>query len=147
MDGDRLRYKFDLSPSIKSAVEWQLQYYREDLRQLEEYKRDLMPSTTQGYSLTAGVDGGEVSRTTEDITMQIIHSPYIRRLEFSCDAIGRVLKNLDSIDLRLIELVYWRREYTVEGAGIKIGLSRSAAYLRINKILGAVAFALGYVKE
>lgn len=52
-----MRYKFDLSPAIKSTVEWQLQYYREDLRQLETYKRDLIPSGVQGYSPTAGVNG------------------------------------------------------------------------------------------
>ena len=140
-----MKYKFDLSPSIKNTVEWQLQYYKEDLRQLESMKKDAIPSTVQGYSLTAGVDGGEAKRTTEEITMQIIGSPYIRRLELTCDAIQRALKNFDNIDMRLIELVYWKREYTVEGAGMKIGLSKSAAYQRVNKILGVVAYELGYV--
>jgi RinA family phage transcriptional activator len=140
-----MKYKFDLSPSIKNTVEWQLQYYQEDKRQLESMKTDLIPSTVQGYSLTAGVDGGEAKRTTEEITMQVIGSPYIRRLELTCEAIGRALKNFDKVDMRLIELVYWKREYTVEGAGMKIGLSKSAAYQRINKILGCVAYELGYV--
>ena len=141
------RYKFDLSPSIKSTVEWQLQYYREDLRQLEEVKRDLIPSPVPGYSQTAGVDGGDAKRTTEDIAMRMISSPYIRRLEISCDAITRVLSTLDEIDLKLIELVYWRREYTVEGAAMKIHISKTAAYQRINKILGAIAYSLGYVQQ
>ncbi len=140
-----MKYKFDLSPSIKSTVEWQLQYYKEDLRQLESMKKDVIPSTVQGYSLTAGVDGGEAKRTTEEITMQIINSPYIRRLEMTCDAIQRALKIFEDVDMRLIELVYWKREYTVEGAGMKIGLSKSAAYQRVNKILGVVAYELGYV--
>lgn len=139
------KYKFDLSAEIKNTVEWQLQYYQEDRRQLESMKRDLIPSATQAYSLTAGVDGGEVKRTTEEITMKVVSSPYLRRLEITCDAIQRALKNFDDVDKRLIELVYWRREYTVEGAGLKIGLSRSAAYQRINKILGVVAYELGYV--
>lgn len=142
-----MRYKFDLSPAIKSTVEWQLQYYREDLRQLEDYKRDLIPSGVQGYSPTAGVDGGEVSRTTEDVAFRLISSPYIRRLEITCEAIGRVLSKLDEVDLKLIELVYWRREYTVEGAAMKIHLSKTAAYQRINKILGAIAYSLGYVQQ
>lgn len=142
-----MRYKFDLSPAIKSTVEWQLQYYREDLRQLETYKRDLIPSGVQGYSLTAGVNGGEVTRKTEDIAFRLISSPYIRRLEITCEAIGRVLSKLDEVDLKLIELVYWRREYTVEGAAMKIHISKTAAYQRINKILGAIAYALGYVQQ
>ena len=140
-----MRYKFDLSPSIKSTVEWQLQYYPEDRRQLESMKRDMIPSAVPGYSLTAGVSGGDVKRTTEDISLKIIGSPYIRRLEITCDAIDRALKVFDDIDIKLIELIYWRREYTVEGAGMKIGLSRSAAYQRINKILGVLAYELGYV--
>ena len=142
-----MRYKFDLSPAIKATVEWQLQYYREDLRQLEEYKRDLIPSGVQGYSPTAGVDGGVVSRTTEDVAFRLISSTYIRRLEITCEAIGRVLSKLDEVDLKLIELVYWRREYTVEGAAMKIHLSKTAAYQRINKILGAIAYSLGYVQQ
>lgn len=142
-----MRYKFDLSPAIKSTVEWQLQYYREDLRQLETYKRDLIPSGVQGYSPTAGVNVGEVTRKTEDIAFRLISSPYIRRLEITCEAIGRVLSNLDEVDLKLIELVYWRREYTVEGAAMKIHISKTAAYQRINKVLGAIAYALGYVQQ
>ena len=140
-----MKYKFDLSPSIKNTVEWQLQYYKEDKRQLEQLKTEMIPSTVQQYSLTAGVDGGGAKRTTEDITMNIISMPYIRRLELTCDAIERAMKNFDGIDTRLVELVYWRKEYTVEGAGMKIGLSKSAAYQRINKILGCVAYELGYV--
>lgn len=140
------RYKFDLSPSIKATVEWQLQYYREDLRQLEEVKRDLIPSPVPSYSQTTGA-AGDTKRTTEDIAMRMISSPYIRRLEISCEAISRVLSNLDEIDLKLIELVYWRREYTVEGAAMKIHLSKTAAYQRINKILGAIAYSLGYVQQ
>lgn len=142
-----MRYKFDLSPAIKATVEWQLQYYREDLRQLETYKQDLIPSGVQGYSPTAGVNGGEVTRKTEDIAFRLISSPYIRRLEITCEAIGRVLSKLDEVDLKLIELVYWRREYTVEGAAMKIHISKTAAYQRINKILGAIAYALGYVQQ
>lgn len=142
-----MRYKFDLSPAIKSTVEWQLQYYREDLRQLETYKQDLIPSGVQGYSPTSGVHGGEVTRKTEDIAFRLISSPYIRRLEITCEAIGRVLSKLDEVDLKLIELVYWRREYTVEGAAMKIHISKTAAYQRINKILGAIAYALGYVQQ
>lgn len=142
-----MRYKFDLSPAIKATVEWQLQYYREDLRKLETYKQDLIPSGVQGYSPTAGVSGGNVSRSTEDIAFRLISSPYIRRLEITCEAIGRVLSKLDEVDLKLIELVYWRREYTVEGAAMKIHISKTAAYQRINKILGAIAYALGYVQQ
>lgn len=140
-----MRYKFNLPPEIKATVEWQLRYYREDKRQLNEIKRDLIPSGVQGYSLTAGVDGGDASRTTEDIAMKMISAPYIRRLEITIDAIDRALERMDDIDKKLIELVYWRKEYTPEGAGMVVGIAKTAVYQRINKILGLIAFELGYV--
>ena len=58
-----------------------------------------------------------------------------------------MLSALDEVDLKLIELVYWRREYTVEGAAMAIHISKTAAYQRINKVLGAIAYALGYVQQ
>lgn len=140
-----MRYKFSLPSEIKATVEWQLRYYREDKRQLNEIKRDMIPSGVQGYSLTAGVDGGEATRATEDIAMKMVSAPYIRRLEITIDAIDRALERMDETDKKLIELVYWRKEYTPEGAGLIVGISRSAVYLRLNKILGLIAFELGYV--
>lgn len=140
-----MRYKFSLPSEIKATVEWQLRYYREDKRQLNEIKRDMIPSGVQGYSLTAGVDGGEATRTTEDIAVKMVSAPYIRRLEITIDAIDRALERMDETDKKLIELVYWRKEYTPEGAGLIVGIAKSAVYQRINKILGLIAFELGYV--
>lgn len=142
-----MRYKFNLKPDIKATVEWQLSSYRENKRQLNKVMRDLIPSTVQGYSLTAGVDGGNAKRTTEEVTMKVISSPYIKRLEIEVEAIERALTRFDDLDIRLIELIYWRREYTAEGAGMITGLQKSAVYQRLNKILGVVAFEMGYVAE
>ena len=142
-----MRYKFNLERKIKATVEWQLENYREDKRQLESIKRDLIPSTVQKYSLTAGVDGGEAKRTTEEIAVKVISSAYIMRLETNVEAIDRAMKRFDSIDMKLIELIYWKHEYTAEGAGMVIGITKSSVYQRLNKILGCVAFELGYVSE
>jgi len=140
-----MKYKFSIPARIKSTVEWQLEHYPEDRRQMDEYIRDMIPSPTQGYSLTAGVDGGEAGRATENVTLRIISSPYLRWLETSCNAIEAVLRNLGDIDLELVKLVYWRREFTVEGAGMKLNLSKSSAYRHINTILTAIAGEMGYV--
>ena len=140
-----MRYKFSLAPDIKATVEWQLRYYKEDKRQLNEIKADMIPSAVQGYSLTAGVDGGGSGRTTENIAMAMVSTPYIRRLEITIDAIDRALAQLDATDKQLIELIYWRNEYTTEGAGMIVHLQKSAVYQRINKILGLIAYEMGYV--
>lgn len=142
-----MRYKFSLKPEIKSTVEWELSSYRDDKRQLEKVKRDLIPSPVQGYSLTAGVDGGEAKRTTEEVTMRVISAPYIRRLEISVEAIERALTRFDSLDMKLIEMIYWRKEYTPEGAGQVVGMSKATVYRRLNKITCVVAFELGYIKD
>ena len=142
-----MRYKFKLKPEIKSMVEWQLASYKEDKRTLEQAKVDMMPSTVQGYSLTAGVDGGEAKRTTEEITVRIISAPYIRRLEIEIDAIERAFRYFDPIDMRLIDLIYWHKGNTAEGAGIKAGIQKTATYQRLNKILGMIALEMGYIKE
>ena len=142
-----MRYKFSLKPEIKATVEWELSSYREIKRQLEKAKRDLIPSGVQGYSMTAGIDGGESKRSTEEVAMKMISAPYIYRLEFTVDAIERALKRFDRLDMKLIELIYWRKEYTAEGAGMIVGIQKSAVYQRLNKILGCVAFEMGYVAE
>lgn len=142
-----MRYKISLKPEIKAAVEWQLSSYREDKRQLEKVKRELIPSGVQGYSLTAGVDGGGAKRSTEEVAMKIISAPYIRRLEINVEAIERALKRFDETDVKLIELIYWRREYNATGAGAVVGLSQAGVYKRLNKILGFIAFELGYVSS
>lgn len=140
-----MRYKFSLSTKIKSTVEWELSSYRENKIQLEKVKRDLIPSAVQKYSLTAGVDGGDSKRSTEEIAMKMISAPYIYRLEYTVEAIERAFTRYDSIDMKLIDLIYWRKEYTAEGAGMVVGIQKSAVYQRINKILGVAAFELGYV--
>ena len=140
-----MRYKFDLSPQIKNTVEWHLRDFKEDRRQLESLKADLIPSPTKSISPTGGLSGGLPGRDTENVAMTIMSSPYIRRIEITCEGIERAMKRMDETDKKLIDLVYWKQEYTVEGAGMKIGLSKSAAYQRINKILGSIAYELGYV--
>ena len=140
------KYKFDISKSVRDAVEWELRYYRENKRQLEEVKNDMIPSATQTPSFTK-TTSNNASRQTEDVVLRMVSSPYLRRLEWACDAIERALKRLEDVDMKIIEMYYWRNEYTLEGAGYKIGLSKSATYHHANRIIGAIAFEMGYVKE
>lgn len=138
-------YKYSLNGKIKDFVEWQLSHYQDDKRELEQRKTDLIPSPTAGYSLTAGVSGGTVHRSTEDVTLSIESNQYVRQLTQSCDAIDKVLERLPSEDIKLIELVYWKHEFTPEGAGAKLHMSRRTAYRHINNILTGIALEMGYV--
>ena len=142
-----MKYKYRLTPPLKATVEWQLASYKADKQQLERAKHEMIPSPVQGYSLTAGVDGGEAKRTTEEVTVRMMTAPYIRRLEIQVDAIERAFRYCDSIDMKLIDLIFWRKGNTAEGAGMKVGLQKSAVYQRLNKILEKIALEMGYIKE
>lgn len=140
-----MRYKYSVPTGIRNAVEWHLEHYPEDKRQLEQYKREMIPSPTQSYSLTAGVDGGEAHRSTEEVALRIASAQYVRMLEITCTAVEKALKAEDEIGRKLVSLVYWRKEYTIEGAGLKLHVSKSSAYRKINKIISRVAYEIGYV--
>ena len=126
-------------------MEWHLEHYPEDVRQLERYKAEMVPSPVQAYSPTAGVDGGEAHRSTEDVAFRIVTSPYVQMLEITCRAIQTALDAEDDITRQIVRLVYWKREYTAEGAGMKLNLSTSAVYKRLNKLMGRIAIEMGYV--
>lgn len=133
-----------LQPRVRDFVAWQLEHYRDNKMQLEEYKRDMIPSPTAKYGGTTG-HGNEAHRSTEDIVERISSSAYIRNLEQTVKAIDYVISRLDSTDLDLVKLVYFRGEYTVEGAAQIVNLSRRAAYNHINSVLVAIAMELGLV--
>lgn len=140
------KYKYTLSPRIKEMVEWQLEHYHEDRRQLEKSKADLIPSPVAKLSAEGG-GSSATNRGTENVVMDIITNQHIKHLENSCNAIHRVVEGLAPEDIKLVELVYWRREYTVEGAGQIVGLSKSSAYRHVNDILTDIAQELGYVSK
>lgn len=140
-----MKYKYSLPLGLKRTVEWHLEHYPEDVRQLAEYKRELIPSPTQAYSPTAGLSGGEAHRSTEDIVIRLNSSPYIRMLEITCGAIKAALETEDDTTRKIVSLVYWKREYTAEGAGMVLNLSTSQVYRRINKLLSRIAYEMGYV--
>ena len=139
------KYKFALNPKIKGYVEWQLEHYHEDKKQLEEYKASMIPSATPSYSPVGGIQAGSVSNPTEQAGIKLATNPYILATERSIRAIDRILEKCDKTDTQLIRLVYWKKSYTVEGASMVVGLSRRGAYNRINKIQCLMALEMGMV--
>ena len=138
------KYKFKLDARVKGIVEWRLTRYRDDKRELETAVERLMPSPTPSYPLNSG-GSGSTGRRTEEQAFKILSSPYLMQMEHDCKAIDRAMQRFDQTDMKLIELVYWRQEYSIEGAGQLIGLSKSSAYRHVNAILTAVAVEMGLV--
>lgn len=133
-----------LQPRVRDFVAWQLEHYQTNRAQLESIKRDLIPSPTPTYGGSEG-HSTEAHRTTEDITIQISSSAYVRNLEQTVKAIQYVIDRLDDTDLRLIELVYFKGTHTVDGAAMIVNLSGRTAYRHINRVLTAVALELGLI--
>lgn len=136
--------KASLSPAVKSFVEWQLEHYHEIRRQLKEYERDMMPSNTPAYSLSASGHSGE-NRPTENVSFKLLSDQYIQQSIRTANAIEHVLKKLTDEETKLISLVYWQSSHSVSGAALALHMSAPTAYRKINGVLNTIAKELGYV--
>lgn len=138
------KYEASLEKRLKEFIEWELEHYPENKRQLEEYKRDMIPSATPAYSLAAGGHNGE-SRPTENIGLKILSDQYVIHTARTVEAIERVLNKISREDYKLIDLVYWKGSHSISGAALSCHISKSAAYRRLNIITTALAKEMGYV--
>ena len=138
-----MKYKPSLSPKIKGYVEWQLEHYHEDKRQLRESRQAIMPSCTANYS---GMSGGSgPSDPTGQAAERLLMSQYIQTTERNIGAVERTLLGCDECTMKLIDLVYWRRTHTVAGAAMKCHIGKTAAYDRINGVLCLLALEMGLI--
>lgn len=136
--------KVSLSPAVKSFVEWQLEHYHETRRQLKEYERDMMPSNTPAYSLSAAGHSGE-TRPTEDVSFKLLSDQYIQQSIRTAKAIEHVLNKLSSEDTKLVTLIYWQGSHSVAGAALALHMSAATAYRKVNTVLCEIAKEMGYV--
>ena len=138
-----MRYKFSIPNEVKGLIEWKLEHYKEMKEELEQYKHNMIPSPTPSYSLTGGGGIGGESRPNENIALKMVTDVYIRETERTVKAIERVMLLIPEDDKRLIDLVYWKQTYTVEGASMILNMSKSTAYYHLNIILTKIAAELG----
>ena len=101
-------------------------YIRGVIRAYPELKQEYDELHIQ--SITAGMSGmpsgGGVSRGTEDLAIRELPCTKQREYESVRRAIEATkLMNNGAQRLRIIELVYWKRSHTVEGAAMMVGYS------------------------
>lgn len=101
-------------------------------------KRDLRD--LQAQSVTPNMNGmpggGEPGRSTEDAALRQLPYAQQRRLdavEQAVDVSSRLTSGLSRV--RLIELVYFQRKYTIEGAAMQIPCSVQTAWTWNNDFL------------
>lgn len=132
-----MRYKYKIDRETRVAVEHRLRRYETDKKELAELRTAMLPSAVARYSLTPG--SHEAHRSTEETAEHIMDDPAIKHLEARVEAVERAMKRLSPIDRRIVKLAYFRSDVTPTGAGLKIGLTKSATYCHINYILGICA--------
>lgn len=140
-----MKTKFYLIQPVRDYIEWELEHYHENKRQLEEYKIDMIPSCVATYSLVQSSNHSETTDTTAQRAIKLATSPYILNTERNVKAIEAVLAKCDDTDKKLINMVYWKRAYNISGAGAVAGLGKTGAYDRINKIIFGIALEMGLV--
>lgn len=101
-------------------------YIKNVIRSYLELKKEYEGLHEQ--SVTANLSGmpggGEVSRGTEDIAIREL--PQTKQREY--EAVRRAIETTKRLPngkqrLQIIDLVYWKRSHTVEGAAMKVGYS------------------------
>lgn len=99
-------------------------------------------------SVTANMSGmpgsGSVSRGTEDIAIREL--PYTRQREY--EAVRRAIETMSlqpngEIKLKIIDLVYWKRSHTLEGAGMRVGYEYKTARQINGEFIRLVAAKYG----
>lgn len=143
-NGVKMRHK--LTDEKRTLAAFHIRKYKDYKEELEKIKLDMIPSPVASYKPREGISGDVAKRTTEEVTMRIESAVHVRCMEQTVAAVESVLSALDEIDLRLVDLIYWQRRYTITGAGLEVGLTKSPTYARINNILWAVLVALGHEK-
>lgn len=137
------KYKFTLAVALRDFIEWQIEYYPDNKRDLALFKDSMIPSQISQYGYKTGSFDSE-KRPTEDITIRR-NPTYIMEQERIINAIESVLSNLNEQDLELIRLRYWDGKLTPDGIALKLNIGRTTLYERLNSILVIIAKRLGYI--
>lgn len=138
------KFIYSIPREDRKEIIRRLRRYPAIKKEYNELKNDLIPSTTAAPSGAPGASS-KIKRPTEITALKLISSPYLRRLEYECNAIELVLNQLSKTDITLIDLVYWKNKYTIEGAAEALHMSRTAVNRHINSILGLLAIEMGYI--
>lgn len=107
--------------------------------ELKRRERDLKEmSVTANYGTPAEVDkkfvnvllpgSGDASRTTEDIALRSLPPDDQRALDAVSAAIQTTMRYRNGdLRVKIIDLVYWRRSHTLEGAALAVHVSTKTA--------------------
>lgn len=117
-----------MNRELKRFVKWQLSRYPANVKRLGEHR-------TRDEEL----ERAGLGRPGEE--------RYYIELQRTLDAVEAALDRLPQEDRALIDLVFWKKSHSVDGAAEKLNYSRSTAYRHIDAALAVIAGELGYMPE
>lgn len=128
---------------IKAYIEAEIRDYNDTLRAICEDKNEILLSSP-GFDNIGGTSY-DIGNPTQDKAIKLMTNKRIRRMEQTCEAIGRVVDALPEEKFRLVELKYWARPqlHTDEGIAQQIGCDRRTLYRWVDGIVLAVGIELG----
>jgi len=133
-----------LEQPLRGYIEWQIEYYPENKRQLALIKDSMVPSQISQYGYKAGSSFDSEKRPTEEITIKR-NPEYIVEMERIILAIESVYNRLNDQDKELIRLKYWDGKLTPDGIALALNIDKSTMYYRLNNIIVEVARRLALV--
>ena len=121
-------------------------YIRNVIRAYPARKREYEQLHEQSVTanMTGMPGGGDVSRGTEDIAIREL--PYTRQREYEAvkraiDATWRLHNGRER--LKIIELVYWKKSHTLDGAALAVGYGYDRARQMHGEFVRLVAANYG----
>jgi len=87
------------------------------------------PAKVKGVDMNVILPGsGEASRTTEDVALRQLSPDDQRALDAVSNAIETTMRHRNGdLRVRIIDLVYWRKSHTLEGAAMAVHVSPKTA--------------------
>ena len=125
-------------------------YIRNVIRAYPELKKEYEELHQQSVTAnTSGMSGGNgVSRGTEKVALREL--PKTKQKEY--DAVSRAIEITKRMPngiqrLQIIDLVYWKRTHTVEGAAMKVGYSVDRGKQLHGEFVRLVAKCYGFLES
>ena len=124
-------------------------YIRNVIRAYPELKKEYEELHQQSVTAnTSGMSGGNgLSRGTENVALREL--PKTKQKEY--DAVSRAIEITKRMPngiqrLQIIDLVYWKRTHTVEGAAMKVGYSVDRGKQLHGEFVRLVAKCYGFLE-
>lgn len=116
-------------------VKWAIRDYPDKKEELAQMQRTSM---TANYN--AMPHGSEASRTTERVALRGFAGQKQREYDGVVSAIDETLTRADGVErLRLIDLIFWHKTHTLEGAAMQCNVSYATAKNWHNDFIRMVA--------